>query len=204
MSIIHQVRLESSSSASASASAVVVAHTTKIRWPRYDKSAHHGRGDRCPISEWPVTSVPIDVLLLEGWCLGFEAKSKDPMGWMGPINHYLKKYDEVYEAMDGLIVMQIANLHWVYTWREEAEMKLRAENKPAMSREQVVDFVDRFVPVLEHYVAALVEHQGDSNIHRIPRLSLHLDEKRTPSNFHSTRANRRARSCVPTTNVGCF
>ena len=43
--------------------------------PRYDKSAHHGRGDRAPIEEWEVVNRPgeptADVVLFEGWCVGF-------------------------------------------------------------------------------------------------------------------------------------
>lgn len=41
--------------------------------PRYDKSARGGKGDRAPEAEWSVVSKPPDVVLLEGWMLGFEA-----------------------------------------------------------------------------------------------------------------------------------
>lgn len=44
-----------------------------VRVPRYDKSARGGRGDRAPEAEWSVVSKPPDVVLLEGWMLGFEA-----------------------------------------------------------------------------------------------------------------------------------
>lgn len=41
--------------------------------PRYDKSQHGGRGDRADSSTWPVVSGPLDVVLFEGWMLGFAA-----------------------------------------------------------------------------------------------------------------------------------
>lgn len=69
----------------------------ELQVPRYDKSQHNGRGDRVPRSEWvtkqgaplfrllgslrigsiysflPVSVGPLDVLLVEGWCMGFQA-----------------------------------------------------------------------------------------------------------------------------------
>lgn len=44
-----------------------------LRVPRYDKSARGGKGDRAPEAEWSVVSTPPDIVLLEGWMLGFEA-----------------------------------------------------------------------------------------------------------------------------------
>lgn len=44
-----------------------------VRVPRYDKSARGGKGDRAPETEWSVVSTPPDIVLLEGWMLGFEA-----------------------------------------------------------------------------------------------------------------------------------
>lgn len=41
--------------------------------PRYDKSAHRGRGDRAPEHAWPRLTGPVDVVLLEGWMLGFRS-----------------------------------------------------------------------------------------------------------------------------------
>ena len=41
--------------------------------PRYDKSAHAGQGDRAPRSKWQRVTGPVDVVVLEGWCLGFRS-----------------------------------------------------------------------------------------------------------------------------------
>lgn len=45
----------------------------EVRVPRYDKSARGGRGDRAPEEEWEVVSARPEIVLLEGWMLGFEA-----------------------------------------------------------------------------------------------------------------------------------
>jgi len=39
--------------------------------PAYDRSAFQGRGDRRSAADWPVVEGPIDIVLLEGWMLGF-------------------------------------------------------------------------------------------------------------------------------------
>ena len=39
---------------------------------RYDKSAHEGRGDRAPPPKWQQVKGKVDVVLFEGWMLGFK------------------------------------------------------------------------------------------------------------------------------------
>ena len=40
--------------------------------PLYDKSQHEGKGDRAAESSWPVVQGPLDLILFEGWMLGFQ------------------------------------------------------------------------------------------------------------------------------------
>ena len=47
-----------------------------IRIPRFDKSLFDGEGDRLPESEWTPVRSPLDVVLLEGWCVGFYPQSR--------------------------------------------------------------------------------------------------------------------------------
>lgn len=49
--------------------------TNDIRIPRFDKSLFDGEGDRLPESEWTFVQGPLDVVLLEGWCVGFYPQS---------------------------------------------------------------------------------------------------------------------------------
>lgn len=52
-----------------------------IKLPSYDKSAFSGGGDRRPESEWKIInasgSPPVEVVVFEGWCVGFRALSDD-------------------------------------------------------------------------------------------------------------------------------
>jgi D-glycerate 3-kinase len=45
-----------------------------IRVPFFDKSQYNGEGDRAPYEEWDVVKngPPVDVLIFEGWCVGFQ------------------------------------------------------------------------------------------------------------------------------------
>ncbi|KAF9978861.1 hypothetical protein BGZ73_008862 [Actinomortierella ambigua] len=45
----------------------------KVAVPSYDKSLHAGRGDQAPRSQWQLIQGPFDVVLFEGWSLGFKA-----------------------------------------------------------------------------------------------------------------------------------
>ena len=47
-----------------------------IRIPRFDKSLFDGEGDRLPESEWTEVKRPLDIVLLEGWCVGFYPQSR--------------------------------------------------------------------------------------------------------------------------------
>jgi D-glycerate 3-kinase len=50
---------------------------TDVSLPSYDKSAFSGAGDRRPRSEWTIVNPggrrPVDVVIMEGWCVGFRA-----------------------------------------------------------------------------------------------------------------------------------
>lgn len=57
----------------------LVARRTNIKVPSYDKSAFNGAGDQRPEAEWETVnaegSSPVEVIVFEGWCVGFRALS---------------------------------------------------------------------------------------------------------------------------------
>lgn len=53
------------------------ASTSRLKLPSFDKSQFNGEGDRVPEAEWRTVNGPIDVVLFEGWCVGFCPKSED-------------------------------------------------------------------------------------------------------------------------------
>lgn len=121
---------------------------TSLRVPVYDKSAHGGRGDRAPESDWRVVDGPLDVIIIEGWMLGFapvaEAALPDPLMTMP--NRALAAYAAWYGLVDQWIVLRAAEPEYVLEWRVEAEEKMKASGKPGLSREAITDYVRRFLP----------------------------------------------------------
>lgn len=128
-----------------------------VKIPRYNKSAHGGWGDRFEEAKWKTISGDVDVMLLEGWCMGFESLPITDLrdGRLAVVNDVLKDYKEVYKRLDSMLVIEIENMEVVYGWRMEAERAMRAEGKNGLSDEQVRDFVSRFMPAYQHYSPGL-------------------------------------------------
>lgn len=98
--------------------------------PQFDKSLHNGRGDRVPINEWLAIDSPPQVLLFEGWMLGFTPKSpsffasdaedlnyclNNTLSILPPtienllsINHFLEQYEELNKIFDCWCVFSIS------------------------------------------------------------------------------------------------
>eukprot|EP00899_Mesostigma_viride_P004704 jgi/Mesvir1/14234/Mv25053-RA.2 len=57
----------------------------KMGVPRYNKSAYGGRGDRYPESEWEKAEGPLQVVLVEGWMLGFQPQSPEEISKVDPM-----------------------------------------------------------------------------------------------------------------------
>ncbi|XP_058111894.1 D-glycerate 3-kinase, chloroplastic-like isoform X2 [Magnolia sinica] len=122
----------------------------KMKLPRYDKSAHGGRGDRADPSTWPEVEGPLEVVLFEGWMLGFKTlpnkvvKAVDPQ--LEIINKKLKAYYDAWDKfVQSWIIIKIKDPSCVFQWRLQAEVAMRAEGKPGMSDEEVCFFIHHFL-----------------------------------------------------------
>jgi len=118
------------------------------RIPVYDKSAHHGRGDRAPEAEWrPVTSA-LDIVFIEGWMLGFEPVADSALAdpRLRIPNASLAEYASWYSQIDAWVVLRAEDPDFVLTWRVEAEEKMKASGKPGLSRADIEDYIRRFLP----------------------------------------------------------
>lgn len=149
--------------------------------PSYDKSAFSGAGDRVPPSQWTSINQPsqpkIQVIIFEGWCVGFrslspaqvEAKyaaaATDPKSTLPKhklehllfINSKLKEYDIMTDTFDAFIHIDAQETGYVYKWRLEQEEALRRDKGTGMSDEQVVKFVDGYYPAYELFTEGVRE-----------------------------------------------
>jgi D-glycerate 3-kinase len=106
--------------------------------PRFDKAAD----DRRPISEWDRIAAPVQLVLLEGWCLGAEPepnnllfrplndleRDEDPAGlWREYSNEILRReFQSLYSLVDQWIMLCAPSFDCVFEWRREQECKLAA------------------------------------------------------------------------------
>jgi D-glycerate 3-kinase len=120
-----------------------------VELPRYDKSAHEGRGDRSPVTE--SVRGRVDLVLLEGWMLGFAPVPvpADPM--LQAVNSLLAGYEVWHRLLDVMVCLRAAEPAYVLRWRMEAEDAARARGRPALSPEAIDDYVRRFLPAYELY-----------------------------------------------------
>lgn len=146
------------------------------RVPVYDKSAHGGRGDRAPEESWRTVTGPLDLIVVEGWMLGFapveESALPDPR--LAAPNRALADYRRWTDQVDVWVTLRAQDPEYVLTWRVEAEEAMKASGKPGLSREAITDYIGRFLPAYRTY--ATPEHTPGSGA----GLTLTLDASRRP------------------------
>lgn len=148
------------------------------RVPVYDKSAHGGRGDRAPEDRWRVVEGPLDLIILEGWMLGFapvDASTLSDPDLRVP-NQALADYHRWTDLVDVWVALRAHDPEYVLTWRVEAEEAMKASGKPGLSREAITDYIGRFLPAYRTYATPDRTPGSGSG------LSLTLDAERKPMN----------------------
>jgi D-glycerate 3-kinase len=126
----------------------------RLALPVYDKSAHGGEGDRAPASAWPVVEGRVDVVLLEGWMLGFrpvpdERLAHDPE--LAAVNRLLPPYERWYRHLDALLQLRVAEAAQIVRWRVEAEENMKRSGKSGMSTATVRAYIETFLPAYAAY-----------------------------------------------------
>jgi len=73
----------------------------------------------------------------------------------------------------------VADPQWVFKWRQEAEVAMRAKGKPGMSDAQVEDFVRRYQPAYQAYLPGLYA-RGPTTAQAGHLLLVEVDAGRSP------------------------
>ncbi|HHI77007.1 MAG TPA: hypothetical protein ENJ94_07525 [Gammaproteobacteria bacterium] len=142
--------------------------------PRFDKA----RDDRRPPDQWPRLQPPLDLVILEGWCLGVPPQSEaqlaepvnaleaeeDPDGrWRRFVNERLAEdYQALHARVDYWIMLQAPGFDCVLAWRLEQERRL-AERLSAsggdtgalMDEARLRRFVAHYQRLTEHALRVL-------------------------------------------------
>ena len=105
--------------------------------PRFDKALD----DRMPVGQWPNVRGPVDVIVLEGWCVSVAAQPnellEEPANELetledadGIWRHYVnaamsEKYQELYGLLDYLVFLKAPDFAKVFEWRQNQENRLQ-------------------------------------------------------------------------------
>jgi len=148
----------------------------QVAVPRFNKAID----DRYPQQDWPQLSGPVDVIVLEGWCLsigpqneaeleeGINAleQNEDADGtWRRYVNAAIgNDYLDFYGMVDYLVMLKAPDFDKVYEWRQNQEDKLAAAqsdtagaNNRIMSPEELQRFIQHYERVTRHGLQTLPE-----------------------------------------------
>ena len=138
--------------------------------PRFDKSID----DRAPEACWSVAPEACELLIFEGWCVGAvaqpEAELAEPINrleaeedrggvWRRKVNAELADdYQELFGALDALVLLMPPDWPTVLRWRTEQEEALRAakgEGPGVMGAEALTRFVSHYERLTRHIWAEM-------------------------------------------------
>ena len=143
--------------------------------PAFDKALD----DRTEIVHWRQVSAPVQLILLEGWCVGLlpqseselespinpmEAEQDPSLVWRREVNRQLANgYAHLFGELDALLLLQAPSFDAVFEWRWQQEQRLSEQFQqdhpdrpnPTMSRSEVADFVLHYQRLTEHALKIL-------------------------------------------------
>lgn len=132
----------------------------EVKVPKFNKA----QDERLPIEQWPQVETPLDIIILEGWCVGITAEAEEALlepvneletlqdsdgEWRSFINQQLvTNYPELWQLIDRLIMLQAPSFSCVYQWRLEQEQKLQQSNSVNAHRIMEAQEIQQFI---QHY-----------------------------------------------------
>ena len=151
-----------------------------VKIPVFDKSID----DRCPERVWQEWLGPVDVVVLDGWCLGaqpqadaelvepvneLEAQEDPDAVWRSYVNDQLKgQYQELFGMIDLLLMLKVPDMDSVFEWRSLQEQKLaervrqlQARGEPAELRIMGETEIRRFIMHYERLTRMMLETMPD-------------------------------------------
>lgn len=129
--------------------------------PSYEKSCYSGKGDRAPLEKWGVVSGKVDLVIVEGWMLGYKQRPAeffkgDPN--LAQINEFMAAYEQQWHPFfDSMLLVGVPDSKVVYEWREQAENnQRRSKGLGAMSQDEIRQFCHRFIVCYDAYMHQLM------------------------------------------------
>ncbi|MBE9537897.1 MAG: zeta toxin family protein [Proteobacteria bacterium] len=146
--------------------------STAVNIPRFDKA----NDDRLPESGWETISGPLDIIILEGWCLGVRPQSAQQLEL--PVNDLEKNEDAqgvwrfyvndkiqsqllpLYNRVDRWLMLQATSFDCVFRWRLEQEQKLAQSlshktSSKTMGEAEIARFIQYYQRLTEQCIKDL-------------------------------------------------
>lgn len=139
--------------------------------PAYDKSAFGGRGDRAPRERWRRVEGRADLVIFEGWMLGFVPLPEDDPRVAGPLaapNRLLPAYAGWNARLDATVLLHAAAPSDVVRWRVDSERARRDRGEAALSEAETRDYIERFLPAYEAWLPGLLARPPGRAALRVP------------------------------------
>ena len=126
-----------------------------ILLPRFDKSTD----DRFAESEWRPVAGPLDLVILEGWCVGTMPESAEELEgpanvlereedrkgqWRSFVNQKLAhQYRDAWSLLDKLVFLKAPDFEAIYRWRLQQEKELK-EGPAVMTADDIRHFIQHY------------------------------------------------------------
>lgn len=165
-----------------------VNHVMEVKIPRFDKA----QDERCPESEWSIVNNPVDVIILEGWCVSARPmtaarlaqspnkleQEEDPQcAWRNYLNERLStEYQDFFSQFDKLIMLKAPGFGCVKQWRALQEYKL-SENIQTSARENLNRVSECTIESPTSFKGLMDENKLDRFIMHYERLTKHTLEE---------------------------
>jgi D-glycerate 3-kinase len=137
-----------------------------VKLPRFDKA----RDDRRPEAAWETIEGPVDLVLLEGWCVGarpqglealtqpinaLEANEDVDGRWRRYVNEALGgEYQRLFAKIDLLVLLAAPSFDVVLKWRTQQENELRSQaqgdRSGVMNDAQLARFIQHYERLTKH------------------------------------------------------
>lgn len=147
--------------------------------PRFDKSVD----DRSAKEKWSIIEGPVDLIILEGWCIGLNAQTSSQLLtacndlektedtdkiWRTFVNDQLKaNYQTLFSMIDRQLTLRAPSFACVYQWRLKQEQKLihtleqkiieKNNTLRTMSEPEIKRFISHYERLTEHALNIMPE-----------------------------------------------
>lgn len=143
--------------------------------PRFNKAVD----DCVPKDQWVEQALPVDIVILEGWCVGAKAQAQSALSqpvnkleasedeggiWRGYVNRkLLEDYPSLFDLLDLTVMLQAPSFAAVFNWRLEQEQKLiqrldkegNRDRSGVMTEAEISRFIQHYQRITEEMLSTL-------------------------------------------------